>query len=266
MDTSPVFVVSTGRAGSKMLSDVLALHPAACAFHEPLPQLNAEAFAKWRGRTRNDRIEARVAMKRRRVIEQISGNGVLYVESSHFCSHLIPELDRLFAPRFVHLIRNGRDVVKSGLRLGWYAAGEVEASRQRVATLMRRSLLIDLGTPGIDHRLTPPRPFQHRLDKIAWLWSEINGVILRDLEEIDHERKHVLKIEDFGPDTMAGLLSFLGFEAPTDLLDRMMEVADHKPNRSPISDLAAEDWDAEQERRFLRIAGPMMERLGYSSC
>jgi hypothetical protein len=265
MDTSPVFVVSTGRAGSKMLSDVLALHSAACAFHEPLPQLNAEAFAKWRGRTRTDRIEGRVAMKRRRVIEQVSGNGLVYVESSHFCSHLIPELDRLFTPRFVFLIRNGRDVVKSGLRLGWYAAGEVEASRQRVATLMRRSLLIDLGTPGIDHRLAPPRPFQDRLDKIAWLWSEINGIILRDLKLIDDDRKHVVKIEDFGPDTIAKLLYFLELDAPDDLLDRMTAVADHKPNRSLISDSVAENWDAEQERSFVRIAGPMMERLGYSS-
>ena len=53
----PTFVVSAGRSGSMMLAKVLGLHPEICFFHEPLPQLNTEAYAKWNGRITNERIE-----------------------------------------------------------------------------------------------------------------------------------------------------------------------------------------------------------------
>ena len=50
-----IFVLSTGRSGSMMLAKVLGLHSEICSFHEPLPQLNTEAYAKWNGRITNDR-------------------------------------------------------------------------------------------------------------------------------------------------------------------------------------------------------------------
>jgi len=44
---NPVFIVSTGRAGSTMIARLLAMHPDVCALHEPHPHLRTEAFVKW---------------------------------------------------------------------------------------------------------------------------------------------------------------------------------------------------------------------------
>jgi len=162
----PVFVVSTGRVGSTMLAQALAIHPDLLTFHEPQPHLNVEAFRAWEDSISTDRLHERIEEKRSSFVEQAGWNRCTYVESSHYGAHLVQELHELYGARFVHLHRDGRAFVRSGLERDWWypeSYGDVFHRstlggmwEHEVLRRLRRRGLLDVGFSWNDHRLNPP--------------------------------------------------------------------------------------------------------------
>lgn len=256
----PSFVVSTGRCGSKMLARVLALHPEIRACHEPRPWLNTEAYLRWSGRKDSEYAHARLGQKRDDLVRQIDANGLHYVESSHFLSHLIPELRDRYDARFVHLYRDGRDFVRSGLEREWYRGGALAP----VWGAVRRTTGLEVGDSFVDHRLDPPPRYDSRFERIAWLWAEINGEILDHLESVPDEDRTELRLEAFGADTIRELLGWLGHPAEDRLVGEMAMMGAKKPNRTEDREIPPpEEWTEARTRGFYEIAGDMMHRLGY---
>lgn len=267
----PVFIVSTGRAGSMMLARVLGLHPRLLALHEPAPHLNAEAFARWTGSHHHHRLRQSIKSKRHSLIEQVGLNSLTYVESSHYCSHLIPELYEFWGGRFVHLYRNGRDFVRSGLaRPWWYPSDRRPAlglDRLKSATRkwLRRNLFIDWGEGWDDHRLPPPSDLRTRIEKISWLWVEINQVIIDSVSVLPDHASMSLQLESFNRRTVSDLLDFIGVETNASLTARMLAKAHERPNSGEVSpESDSPFWTAQEQHLFCSVAGPMMQRLGYT--
>lgn len=262
LDLRPVFVVSTGRSGSQMVARVLGAHPSVLALHEPMPHLLTEAYLKWRGARPPEFFRYRLRRKRERNVSQYVDNGLCYVESSHYMSHFIPELRELFDARFVFLYRDGRTFTRSALDKGWY---EEVPALERAKTLLRRRLPIDVGNPWHDHWLEPPAGLESRFEKCAWLWSEINGLILRDLGAVPERDQLHLPLEGFGPESIGTLLGFLGADGTNGLQERMEEIASARPNKSKQKTHAPpSEWEDARERRFMEIAGDVYRRLGYT--
>lgn len=262
LDHRPCFVVSTGRCGSQMIARVLDLHPEIGAFHEPRPLLNTTGYLRWSGHRGADYVQSRLGRKRDRLLRDLDADGLMYLESSHFLSHLVPELRKRYDARFVHLYRDGRDFARSGLERGWYEAGGV---LHRVVTWIRRATGLQVGDSYTDHRLDPPRSLDGRLERVAWLWAEVNGVILAQLRRLPSEDVISVRLEDFGAEMIRRLLAFLGRDAPAWLVAEMEALAAIRPNRTEDRRVPPpEKWSEEQVQRFWRVAGEMMERLGYS--
>lgn len=259
----PVFVLSTGRAGSNMLARALAVLPGVCSLHEPQPHLVTEGYLRWKGRLSPDRALQYVRHKRADLIGQVSDNGLQYVESSHYWAHLVPELHRAFDARFVFLHRDGRRFAQSGLaRESWYGPMTIE---DRVKSALRRATVKPIGHPWFDHRLDPPRNLSSRVERLAWLWCEINEVILRDLAEVPEEHAFQLPLESINAETLGALASFLGRDAAPPIVDQMAEVASSRPNSSESSGRVRQPWSDGHEEAFLTVANATMERLGYST-
>lgn len=262
LDQRPCFVVSTGRCGSQMIARVLDLHPEIDALHEPLPLLNTTAYLRWSGQAGPDHVHDRLHVRRDDLVKGVDSDGLVYVESSHFLSHLIPELRDRYDARFVHQYRDGRAFTRSGLGRGWYESG---GPLRRLATWIRRSTGLPVGDSYIDHRLDPPGTLDGRLERIAWLWVEINRIILSELRQLPLEDVMSVRVEDFDSETVHRLLSFLGRDASDGLVSEMEALAATRPNRTEDRSVPPpERWNEEQTRRFWRVAGEMMERLGYT--
>jgi hypothetical protein len=251
-----------------MLAEVLGQAPSVLALHEPLPHLHTEAYARWSGDHRLEEIRHRVEGKRLPLVTQVNRNGFLYVETSHFCSHLIAELDQIFSPKFVHLHRDGRAFARSGLHRGFY--GQADASglnlSARAKRRFRHRFLVDVGNPGLDHRLSPPQELRTQKEKVAWLWTEINRVILDGLDDVPQDRRHTIRLEDFDEGEIRRLNAFLSLPDDPAVVDKMRAVADSRPNssRSRSEKDSWSNWDDSERQRFAEIAGGMMTRLGYS--
>lgn len=258
----PCFIVSTGRCGSNMIARVLDLHQGITAVHEPEPHLVTEAYLRWSGEVGSKYVHDRLSRKRdERVLR--TGNGErTYVESSHYLSHLIPELWERYDAQFVHLYRDGRDFTRSGLERRWY---EDPGLVGRLKTCLRRRTGLQVGTRFRDHRLEPPPEMTTRFEKTAWLWVEINRVILNALDGVPDEDVMAIRLEAFDREAILELLDFTGHEPADELVDKMLEEAESRPNQTEDRTVPPkEEWEERTVERFWEITGPMMERLGYS--
>lgn len=259
-----MFVLSTGRSGSMMIARALAKHPALFAIHEPQIHLNVEAYVAWKlGKSVLDRrVLSKVELKRKRKVEQVQENGLIYVESSHYLSLLIPYLASIFDARFVHLVRDGRQFVRSAMDCGFYQ--RIHSPSAMAKQVVRRKFLIDVGVTDEDLLLVPPLLAHTRFRRCAWLWSEVNTIICEELDKLPSEHHFFLKLEDFGEKSLGELLSFMNISSDANMIRRMLNIGYDRPNSTiqrqfPIP-LA---WSEKQNLEFTKFAKNTMQRLDY---
>ena len=265
--TQGFFIVSSGRSGTAMLTKAIAAAGGVTAEHEYMVHI-VQPLAVRRYQGLADAGEAR------RILAATHGAALRYAatplwgDSSNKLSWLIPDLAALFPQaKFVHLVRDGRKVASSYIHK---LAAECYDDRSTAI------LAAHLDDPS---RVPPPPPEKKywwpqpspgdpiardfgRFDqfaRIAWHWAEINRVILRDLQSIPRNQKLFLRLEDLraASAAVAELFAFLGLsygEKHFALFARP-----HNVNR-PVDTKLTE----EQNAVFARVAGPVMDRLGYA--
>ena len=266
--SEPFFIVSSGRSGTAMLHKALSAVPEVEAQHEYMVHL-IQPLAVRRTMGLADAREARA------VLSQTHGAAMHYCERAHWgdssnkLSWLIPDLAALFpTAKFVHLVRDGRKVAGSFFRK---LADECYDDR---STAILRAHVEDptrVPAPPPEKKYWWPLPRRddpvaeafaafNQFERIAWHWAEINRVILRDLVAVPRENSLFVRLEDLRerPDTVRGLYEFLGLEFRDQHF--AMFARPHNVNR-PEDKLL----DQRQRACFERIAGAMMDRLGYSS-
>lgn len=261
----PIFILSTGRAGSKMLAKTLALHPKLFCLHEPQPHLNPEAYTAWKNTKTEIEINESIKTKRDRLVSQTEDNQLIYCESSLYCSYLIPFLIDLYNPRFLFLYRDGRDFTRSALNKNWYKRDQNTSFILKYARqFLRRYFLKDLRGTWDDPKLDPPAQYKSRIEKIAWLWVEVNSMILKDLTRFEADY-YPIKLEEFDKSKIKEILHFLGLDFSSSLLNSMINVSNNKPNKSknkvhpPFS-----EWSGLEKKKFTIITSDMMSRLEYN--
>ncbi len=256
----PVFIVSTGRCGSTMLSRLLALHPSLFVFNQ-YPSLRTEAFVNWRYPGRREGIKKRIRKKRDELVAAVRRNRFIYVENSTSAAFLMKELHELFDAKFIFLFRDGRDFVRSGMSRDWY---KPDSMMNRFKTLLRRRFLIATGRDTADTLLIPPPEYKTRFEKIAWRWVAVNRIILDHCVSLPEGRVLSLKVEDLGREKLIELHSFLGIDVDETLIAEMLDVAGTKPNKSQNYAFPPyTDWSVSDRERFGVIAGDMLRTLGY---
>jgi len=265
MPATPFFIVSSGRSGTAMLHKALSALPGVEMHHEYMVHLiQPLAVRRYMGLAETSETRARLA--------ETYGAAIHYCErpfwgdSSNKLSWLIPDLAELFpTARFVHLVRDGRKVAGSY----FHKLGE-ECYDDRSTAILRAHLEDDAPGPPPEKKYWWPQPksgdpaaksFQNfdQFTRIAWHWAEINRVILKDLAALPEDRRHFVRLEDLRQhkDVLEGLYGFL--DLPCDETTSALFQRPHNVNR-PEDHLLTEA----QRASFERVAGAMMERLGYA--
>ena len=259
---TPFFVVCTGRCGTTTLVQLLRMHPKLCALNAPRPHLSVEALVKWAAPHKQEKIENKIRRKRSNLIAQVIANNYVYVEASNYSANLIEELSRLYNGKFIHLYCDGRDFVRRGLAKDWY---EKKLFRYELQAWIRRKFLTDIGRTRVDHQLPPPKKLRTRLEKITWLWVEINRNVIRYLSGLPDERKFSLRLEDLDRNMLINLHKFFGVEIIPDVLDRMAQSLEKTVKEAAASSADSfEEWSEPEKAQFNLIAGEMMEMFGYN--
>ena len=147
--------------------------------------------------------------------------------------------------RIVLGVRDGRDFVTSAITRGYH-----DENKYRLFSMIPTE-----GDPYYEKwaQMTP-------LKRCAWMWVYRNQKALDRWETVPEKNKHLVRLEDIGNmDVLEELEEFLGLKAERKWLNRKVNA-----NRG-LQYPPKEEWTEEMSRRFYKIAGKMMKKLGYPS-
>jgi hypothetical protein len=267
LSTRAFFIVSSGRSGTAMLHKVLSAAGDVEMHHEYMVQivqpLAVKRYMGWVG-----------AVEAEDVLRETFGAAVRHSDAAHWgdssnkLSWLIPELAQLFPDaKFVHLARDGRKVASSYFhKLGnenyddrsvSVLAAHARDPERNPAPPPEKKYWWPLARPG--DPFAADFPAFDQFERISWHWAEINRVILEALAGLPTHRKLFAKLENLeaDPSDVRSLFAFIGLPYRDE--HSAMFSRPHNVNR-PEDRLL----DADQARTFERIAGRMMQTLGYA--
>jgi hypothetical protein len=265
--TLPVFVVSSGRSGTAMLHKLFSAMDGVEMHHEYMVHiaqpLGVKRYLGW--------VSREEAVN---VLKAVHGAAVHYSDkpvwgdSSNKLSWLIGELaEAMPDAKFVHLVRDGRKVASSY----FHKLGEEcydDRSTAVLAAHARDPARNPAPPPEKKYWWPLPKPSDpfaeafksfDQFERICWHWAEINRVILESLADIPPRCKYFARLEglEANPSDVAGLLAFLGLPCRREY--HAMFARPHNVNR-PEDRLL----NARQSASFQRVAGAMLDALGYA--
>lgn len=230
-ETTRFFCLNSGSCGSKYLVELIAANGFEGCFHEKFPDLDEPGVRHYLDGTEMRFFRPLLQLTRRRV----------FLESSNRLFSMTRVLsDEFPGARFIHLYRDGRDQVTSGMNKTIWP--EVMSSpRLRYASRLAGPL--------------DAEPFE----RACWYWRNYNERIANDLEGHDALR---LKYEDLVAGRVAELAEFLGVALPLASIPPVNTKEDRKLATKRYETPA--DWPQEFHATFDRVCGATMQRLGYA--
>ncbi len=250
---APVFALSTGRVGTQTLAALLALARQTHAYHEPLPLLYGLGQAVYRCASCaavDEILMHSLSLARGHLIETARQCGARYVETSPqvtFVAHGFRALEP--DTKFIHLVRDPRDVVRSAMRRKWYEGNIADATRISPVSGDARA------------RWARYSPFEKNL----WLWQETNVWIAKLCANLPASACILIRAEDLFAEeraTLEKLYAFVDSEVPSNR--RLRRVLRMKLNRQLTGAFPeAEAWDPDTYERLREVCGAAAETYGY---
>ena len=265
--TKAFFIVSSGRSGTAMLHKVLSGAASVEMHHEYMVHIvQPLAVRRYLGLASAE--EARAVLSRTHTAAVHYSEAPHWGDSSNKLSWLIPDLAGLMPQsKFVHLVRDGRKVAGSYFRKLF-----AECYDDRSTAILQAHYDNPLKNPAPppEKKYWWPCPrkadpgaqrFRHfdQFSRITWHWAEINRVILGALSALPRSQSMFVRLEDLqaSSDAVRSLCSFLEIPYKDELAAAFARP--HNVNR-PEDELLTRG----QAAQFDRIAGGMMETLGYA--
>jgi hypothetical protein len=250
-----VFVLSTGRAGTETLGALFSLVNNVISYHEPSPimyGLSKISYENYDDQSASKTLkEAFLAMKAELLNYSLDCR-VGYIETSPQNTFLAKTiLNAIPNATFIHMVRDPRDVIRSGMRRKWFD-----------------------GHPNDGTRIVPrPNSLESQqwndyslFQKNVWLWNETNRWIMDFTSSISSDTVLRVRSEDvFSRDqkTLQALYGFIGAKLPQQW--KIERVLHKKMNAQwtgefPTSAL----WSADQKMELINMASETAGKLGYN--
>lgn len=267
-NTTPVFIVGSGRSGSRMIYKLLSGIDQVEVYHEYLCTHIQPIAAKYFMGLLSKR-EVKEA------IMQLHGSGIFYsnatywVDSSNKLSWIIEPLYELFPnAKFINITRDGRKVVSSfyhKLAAEVYDDLSIKSMQQWLAQPKKYlepppEKKYWWNIPQKGQPFYKEFPTFNQLQRIVYHWTEVNRVIAESFRHIPKKQQLTIKLEDL-VSKKTTLKAFLKqFDIPFE--DHYFEFMQTPQNVFVPMDFKLND---QAMRQFYEIAGEMMKKLGYTS-
>ena len=195
-ESEPCFVLSTGRCGTALLTKILEGHSAIDVHHMPIPELvYFSKFAYENHKRLSKEIKYLIDAAR---YDQIRNSFLLkktFIETNNRITFFASQLAELYPKaKFIHLIRNPINFIKSGVARNWYTGKNPH----------------DEGHIILNHDLDVWNNYS-QTEKIAWLWNETNQFIEDFKKTKDTTRVMTIFAEDLfkDPETVINIFNFI---------------------------------------------------------
>lgn len=241
-----VFIVSSGRTGTKAIAQHLSrCYPEVWAEHEPAPswRLRMGTTRALMGKASCEQLRSMLARLRRKLVGSVT-QGV-YVESNPYLSGFVQVIGEVFQEaRVVHVVRDPRSYVRSGVNFGAFAGLKKLAAEWWPNWFPKGE-----GWPQMDG-----------IERLAWFWNLVNSHLNRG-EGIYGERYLRVKFEElFCAEGLERLTDWIGLPRSRGIIE---EAKRERVNASHGGLPAWEQWPAADQEKVLRHCGPLMRVYGY---
>jgi hypothetical protein len=260
LDYSPVFIISTGRSGSKFIHSFLDQSDEIVSFHEAFPTLQYFSNFAFHNQDKNNLLEAMFMSARFELILDSYNRNKVFVESNQCLSFFFPIIARIFKKsKFIHLIRHPGDFVRSAIMKGWHLNDSIwESGRVRMNHTAEWNKL-------------------NHIEKLAWVWKTTNEFIHNYFRNLSCERCLTIRFEDMvsRPEILNNIYSFVGCskaikaETISEFLSR--KINEHKiglnepPNMKKLAFYPKyQEWPASDKHIILEYVGSHCNHYNYN--
>lgn len=246
-----LFVLSTGRCGTAMITHILAKSPKLRVEHNPKPELEyVSSIAQRDCSTLEAKKLAILAARFDLFFLDTFLRGKIYVETNNRISLFAPALSEIFPhAKFIHLVRDPAGFVRSGMRRGYYKGGVIQHQR-------------------LDGSSYGPWSGFSRVEKIAWEWNQINKDIEAFKAQVSSERILTINSEKFyvDPTVTHNLFEFINVDNPFDGLKgerALMRLLSKRVNEQTIGSFPDYPHWEEADKASLRRIASLSKTYGY---
>jgi hypothetical protein len=250
-EAAPLFVLSTGRAGTKLLTELMTDDVALDVRHTPEPELvlpSRIAYAE--GAADPAGFRRATFVGRYEAVQASWLAGATYVETNNRITFFAPWLAELFPrARFLHLVRHPADFARSGVRRGYYTGRLGDEGRIRPRP----------GDPAVEawSDMSP-------VARSAWLWNATQAYCEEFKATLTPDRQHTVLAEDLFSDPAAAESIFAFVDRPAPLRPAIAARIAVPVNAQRTGEFPTLDgWSADDRSALARWA-PLAAKYGYS--
>jgi len=270
------FIVSCARSGSTSLTNILNQASNCECVVEPTPNLNVETRLMMEGRLKDPE-----SLLKNTVVKRVQqSKAEVYGEKNLTYAPFIEHLYKLLDCKFIYIIRDGRDVVRS--LIDWHELiwGNIYRECKNPGNLTAEAYekISNLPIHKDTSDFSRPRPqlgdshYEDWLDltreeMCAWYWQHINELYLDQLLRLPDTAYLILDYTHPRARDIIETSDFLNLKDLTE--DKISNLLDSKIN-SVKSRFGIDkrypswpDWSQTQRRKFDEIAQKRMYQLGY---
>ena len=264
------FVIGAFRSGTTALAKILDSATNAKVFVEQPPKLSKEARELYGEKLENPRgcIEGAKGGAIKSVLDQ----GRHYGDKNANYLPFIPHLADLWPCKFVFVVRDGRDVVRSLMDWQHVTDSRLYERDEDGDEFNHKRIEEDYW----DYSLIRPRPETplskqwrslDKFSKFSWYWSEYNKVLLSHMHALSVNRYSLVDMTQVSTCDIESLFAFLhldGFNSEN--IDRMMTGRiNQASDRGQVGEMFRPwfEWSNSQTEAFDQFAAPVMKELGY---
>jgi len=243
---SPIFVLSTGRCGTKWMTENLSLSKQVYITHEPIPRLFLQSVDAYHSHGENQELFVKMIRAARDDLMAVSvRSNRLYIETNNRLSFLAPAIAEAYPnSKFMHLFRHPADFVRSAMRRNYYGGNQFDSSR------------ISMEDKNSWGKLS-------QFEKSCWLWNETNAYICDFLDKMPMDRKIKIQSEKMWSEqeSMPTIMNFMGVSDISQ--ESIYQLQKKRVNIQKSGKFVTyQDWSGEQKQQLQKWC-PLAAELGY---
>ena len=233
------FVLSTGRCGTKLLTNLLEHSERVICEHVPSPELVYFCKLPYESsHEESDKFRLGIDMARYELVRDAFLRNQIYVETNRRITFFAPFLAEIFKQaQFIHLVRHPGDFVRSGIRRKWYEGHDADVGR-----------IVPTDSSNWNNMT--------QIERIACLWNETNQFIEDFKSNLKNSDRIIfVKAEDLFsmPETTLKIFEFLQLEPPPE--KKISKIIKHPVNVQKEGDFPEyHQWNFKQKEQLKKYA------------
>ncbi|HIA30627.1 MAG TPA: sulfotransferase [Candidatus Marinimicrobia bacterium] len=251
-----IFVLSTGRCGTKLLTKILNFSSELWVDHKPSPELAFQSYRAYKYQYTLDQLKTDFSNSRLDMIKKCYKNSLIYCETNNRISLYARAISNIFPnAKFIHLVRHPGEFVRSGIRRGYYTRMNAEISGHL--------------EPRENSSLIEKWSIMSQIEKIAWQWNTINCEIENFKKTIPPNKICTIQSQSMfiNPEVTIQLFDFIGVANPfigTRGRSCLKNILNHPINVQKIGSYPTYDNWSNKDKLTVKRMAPLAKNYGFT--